>query len=210
MVLYILTILLAMAGIFSYNFFVNPCDYSLAKIIIFTLLQPVIMVAWDGLGAWIVHWVIPGKWFSADSKFIGVGNKECRFYEILGIKKWKDHVLELGFLGNFSKKKIENPKDPEYIKMFIQECNVGSMVHLVNLIQAFPILFCFPYNFRMYFVLPACFVNAFLSILPIMVLRYNIPRLRRLLVVLEKKEKLYATRQNQNQNQETSEALQGK
>ncbi len=208
MVLYIGTILLAVIGIFLYNFFVNPCDFGLAKIIIFSILQPVIMIAWDGLGAWIVHWVIPGKWFSADSNFIGVGKKECRFYEILGIKKWKDYVLELGFLGNFSKKKIDKPNDPEYIKLFIQECNVGSMVHLVNLIQAFPILLCFPHKFAVYYVLPAVWVNAFLSILPIMVLRYNIPRLRRLLAVLEKKEKLYASRKNQNL--ETSEASQEK
>lgn len=187
MILYILTILLAMAGIFCYNFFVNPADYSLLQNILFTVLQPVIMIAWDGLGAFIVHWVLPGKWFSADSKFIDVGKKECRFYELLGIKLWKDHVLELGFLGGFSKKKVENPKDPEYIKLFIQECNVGSTVHLVNLIQAFPIMLVFPHNFSMYYVLPASIVNAFLSILPIMVLRYNIPRLRRLLVVLEKK-----------------------
>ena len=93
MVLYILTILLAMAGIFSYNFFVNPASYSLTQIIIFTILQPLIIVAWDGLGAYIVHWVLPGKWFSADSNFVAVGKKECKFYEMLGIKYWKDHVL---------------------------------------------------------------------------------------------------------------------
>ena len=188
MILYITTILLAMAGLFCYNFFLNPGNYSLIQIIIFVLLQPVIMVAWDGLGAFIVHWVLPGKWFSSDSNFIDVGKKECRFYELLGIKKWKDHVLELGFLGGFSKKKVDDPKDPEYIKLFIQECNVGSVVHLVNLIQAFPILLIFPRNFSLYFVLFACIINAFLSILPMMVLRYNIPRLRRLLVILEKKQ----------------------
>ena len=204
MVLYMLTISLGTLAIFLYNFFVNPAGYALWQIILFSVIQPVIMIAWDGLGAWIVHWVIPGKWFSADSNFIGVGKKECRFYEFLGIKKWKDHVLELGFLGNFSKKKIENPKDPEYLKLFIQECNVGSMVHLVNLIQAFPILLIFPHVFSIYYVFPATLINAFLSILPIMVLRYNIPRLRRLLEIIQKKEALYATRQG------TSEASQEK
>ncbi|MCR4953713.1 MAG: hypothetical protein K6A43_06505 [Treponema sp.] len=207
MVLYILTIVLAMVGIFLYNFFVNPADYSLTKNIIFTILQPIIMIAWDGLWAFIVHWILPGKWFSADSKFVDVGKKECRFYEFLGIKHWKDHVLELGFLGGFSKKKVSNPNDPEYIKLFIQECNVGSTVHLVNLIFAFPILFCFPHNFSIYFVLPAACVNAFLSLLPIMVLRYNIPRLRRLYAVLIKKANRQANLQNQINptNQKTSQ-----
>ena len=45
MILYISTILLAMAGLFSYNYFVNPGNYSLLQIIIFVLLQPVIMIA---------------------------------------------------------------------------------------------------------------------------------------------------------------------
>ena len=187
MVLYIVTILLGMAGIFAGNFFINPADLPLWKIILFTVLQPIIMVAWDGLGAYIIHWIIPGRLFSADSNFIKVGKKECKFYEALGIKKWKDKVLELGFLGNFSKKKVDKPDDPEYIKLFIQECNVGSMVHFVNLLQAFPILLCFPRFFSIYFVLPAAIINAFLSILPTMVLRYNIPRLFRLLAILEKK-----------------------
>ena len=187
MVFYILTIVLGTAGIFAGNYFFNPAELSLAKIIILSLIQPVIMIAWDGLGAYIIHWVIPGRLFSADSNFIKVGKKECKFYEALGIKKWKDHILELGFLGGFSKKKVANPDDPEYIKLFIQECNVGSMVHFVNLLQDFPILFCFPHKIALYFVLPACIINAILSILPMMVLRYNIPRLSRLLVILEKK-----------------------
>ena len=193
MILYIATIALSVVGIFCYNFFLNPGNYSLLQIIIFSLIQPVIMIAWDGLGAFIVHWVLPGKWFSADSNFIDVGKKECRFYEMLGIKHWKDHILELGFLGGFSKKKVENPKDPDYIKLFIQECNVGSVVHLVNVIQAIPLIFVFPHAFSVYFVLPATITNTILSILPMMVLRYNIPRLRRLLAILEKK----AARNNQ-------------
>ena len=187
MVLYILTILLAMAGLFLYNFFVNPASYSLLQIILFVFLQPVIIIAWDGLGAYIVHWILPGKWFSADSNFVAVSKKECQIYEKLGIKYWKDHVLELGFLGGFSKKKVSDPKDPEYIKLFIQECNVGSTVHLVNFFQGIVLLFVFPHDFVKYFVVTAVCINAFLSLLPIMVLRYNIPRLRRLLVVLEKK-----------------------
>ena len=187
MILYISTIILAMAGIFLYNFFTGLSGFSPLINCLLTLSLPFLLVAWDGLGACIVHWIIPGKWFSADSKFVSVSKGECKFYEILGIKLWKDHVLELGFLGKFSKKKVENPKDPEYIKLFIQECNVGSVVHLVNVIQGIILIFCFPYNYAHYFVIPAVCVNTFLSILPVMVLRYNIPRLRRLLVILEKK-----------------------
>lgn len=187
MILYISTIVLAMAGIFSYNYFTGLSGFSPLINALLTLSLPFLLVAWDGLGAFIVHWVIPGKYFSADSNFVGVSNKECKIYELLGIKIWKDHVLELGFLGNFSKKKIDNPKDPEYIKLFIQECNVGSVVHLVNVVQGFLLLFFFPYSYKHYYLLAAVFVNTFLSILPVMVLRYNIPRLRRLLVILEKK-----------------------
>ena len=72
MVLYMLTISLGTLAIFLYNFFVNPAGYALWQIILFSVIQPVIMIAWDGLGAWIVHWVIPGKWFSADSNSVTI------------------------------------------------------------------------------------------------------------------------------------------
>ena len=204
MLLYILTIGIAMILVFLGNYFWFPIDYSLLKILLLDLMLPFLMVAWDGISATLIRHVLPNKWFTKDVKFHNVSMAECKLYEILGIKLWKDHVLELGMFTSFSKKKIANPNSPEYIERFIMECNYGVQVHLWNFILGFiPMLF-FPREIAIRFILPGAIANSILSILPLMILRYNVPRLKRLLAVLEKKEKLYATRQ------ETSEALQEK
>ena len=187
MLLYILTIGIAMVLIFLGNFFWFPIDYSLVKILLLDLMLPFLMVAWDGIFATLIRRAFPEKWFTKDVKFHDVGKKECKFYELLGIKLWKDHVLELGMFTSFSKKKVSNPNDPEYISRFIMECNYGAQIHLWNFILGFVPIFFFPREIGIRFILPAVIANSILSILPLMILRYNVPRLKRLLAVLEKK-----------------------
>ena len=187
MLLYILTIGIAMVLIFLGNFFWFPIDYSLVKILLLDLMLPFLMVAWDGISATFVRRALPEKWFTKDVKFHHVSKLECKIYELLGIKYWKDHVLELGMFTSFSKKKVADPNDPAYIERFIMECNYGVQVHLWNFILGFVPMLFFPNDIAIRFILPAAIANSILSILPLMILRYNVPRLNRLLVVLEKK-----------------------
>ncbi|MCR4900704.1 MAG: hypothetical protein K5907_07820 [Treponema sp.] len=187
MLLYILVIGIAMVLVFCGNVFWSPIDMSLLKISLLTLMLPFLMVAWDGIFATLIRRAFPEKWFTKDVKFHDVGKKECKFYELLGIKLWKDHVLELGMFTSFSKKKVSNPNDPEYISRFIMECNYGAQIHLWNFILGFVPIFFFPREIGIRFILPAVIANSILSILPLMILRYNVPRLKRLLAVLEKK-----------------------
>lgn len=187
MLFYILTIGIAMVLVFCGNFFWFPIDMSLLQVSLLTLMLPFLIVAWDGLSAVIVRRALPEKWFTKDVKFHNVSKAECKFYELLGIKFWKDHVLELGMFTSFSKKKVSDPNDPAYVARFIMECNYGVQVHLWNLALGYVLPLFFPQNIALRFVLPAAIVNTFLSILPLMILRYNVPRLKRLLVVLEKK-----------------------
>ena len=187
MLLYILTIGIAMILVFLGNFFWFPVEYSLVKILLLDLMLPFLMVAWDGISATFIRHALPNKWFTKDVKFHHVSKAECKFYELLGIKFWKDHVLELGMFTSFSKKKVADPNDPAYVERFIMECNYGVQVHLWNFILGFlPMLF-FPSTIAVRFILPAAIANSILSILPLMILRYNVPRLERLLAVLEKK-----------------------
>jgi hypothetical protein len=60
---------------------------------------------------------IPEKWLK-DKKFFNVSKREQKFYEKLGIRAWKDKVLELGGLGGFSKSKIDDPNSPDLQKEF--------------------------------------------------------------------------------------------
>lgn len=189
MLLYILTIGIAMLLVFfgNYMWFPLPEAMPLIKVLLLDLMLPFLIVAWDGLSAVIVRRALPEKWFGKDVKFHNVSKTECKFYEHLGIKFWKDHVLELGMFTSFSKKTVSDPNDPAYVERFIMECNYGVQVHLWNLILAFVLPFFFPRDIALRFILPAAIVNAILSILPLMILRYNVPRLKRLLAVLEKK-----------------------
>lgn len=193
MLLYILTIGIAMILIFLGNYFWFPMDMSLLKVSLLTVMLPFLIVAWDGISATIIRHALPNKWFTKDVKFHHVSKAECKFYELLGIKYWKDHVLELGMFTSFSKKTVEDPNDPSYIARFIMECNYGVQVHIWNLLLGFVLILFFPDYIAFRFVLPAAITNALLSLLPTMILRYNIPRLNRLLAVLEKK----AARKNQ-------------
>ncbi len=187
MLFYILTIGIAMVLVFCGNLFLFPIGYSVLKVSLLTLMLPFLIVAWDGLSAVIVRRALPEKCFTKDVKIHHVGKKECRFYEMLGIKYWKDHVLELGMFTSFSKKTVADPNDPAYVARFIMECNYGVQVHIWNLLLGFVLPVFFPHDIAIRFVLPAAIVNLFLSTLPLMILRYNIPRLHRLLAVLEKK-----------------------
>ena len=188
MLLYILVIGIAMVLVFLGNYLWFPVDYSLLKISLLTIMLPFLMVAWDGISATLIRHALPNKWFTKDVKIHHVSKAECKLYELLGIKYWKDHVLELGMFTSFSKKKVADPNDPAYVERFIMECNYGVQVHLWNLILGFfPLLLFFPDEIAKRFILPAAIANAILSILPTMILRYNVPRLKRLLAVLEKK-----------------------
>ncbi|MBP5519133.1 MAG: hypothetical protein J6X84_00945 [Treponema sp.] len=187
MLLYIFAIGFTMVLVFCGNFFWFPIEMSLLKVSLLTFMLPFLIVAWDGIFATIIRHALPAKWFSKDLKINQVSKGECKFYELLGIKYWKDHVLELGMFTSFSKKKVADHNDPAYVERFILECNYGVAVHLWNLILGFPLMLFFPDYIAIRFILPAVIANSVLSLLPLMILRYNIPRLERLLAVLKKK-----------------------
>lgn len=118
--------------------------------------------------------VLPRKWFK--KQIFPVTTKEQKFYEKIKIKKWKDKVWELGWLGGFSKSKIKNPSDKDYIGRFIEESNKGMLDHFLRIIFGFCIVLIFP-KYVWSVCVPIALVNTFLNFLPIMILRYNLPKL---------------------------------
>lgn len=146
------------------------------------------VIAWDGLWAFIIRRAFPEKWFNYERKgYFDVPKAECKFYEKIGIKKWKDHVLELGMFTAFDKKAISDPDNPVYMERFILENNYGEVIHLQNAIVGIAMIVCFPLEYFWYFSFPIIFVNAVLSLMPYAILRYNTPRLqRRRLILVEK------------------------
>ena len=142
----------------------------------------------DLIFAFLVRWVMPQKWFSVENLRFTPSKKTCIFYEKLAIKKWKDKVIELGALTGFRKNKIANPTDNEYIGRFIVEANFGIVVHIACMIFGFLIMIAY-FPFAISIALPVAIVNLLLNYLPLMILRYNLPKLRTLYKFNERREK---------------------
>ena len=143
------------------------------------------MLSINGLVAIICSKLLPNKLFDKESRFYNPSKKECKFYEKLGIKKWKDLNIDLGKLNGFKKDKIEN--SPEYIARFILENKKGFLTHFVSLFVSVLAMFVLPINFWLPTGLPIVITTLILNIFPMMILRYNLPRLKTMLKFFERK-----------------------
>lgn len=163
----------------------NP-EFSWVYLLIAGILGAIAVIAIDGVIALFVRRCLPNKWFTHEVAFHDASKKECKFYEKIGIKVWKDHVLELGMFTAFSKKNISNP-DAEYLERFILENNYGYWCHLADAIGGFLLILCYPKALMLPMALPICIINFILNMMPFMILRYNNSRLKRIHTVLTKK-----------------------
>jgi len=193
MIFYIIVIALADVYMLLAGFLFGRAAHNMSTLYIClaTFGGTVGVIAWDGLWAFIIRRAFPEKWFTYDRKgFFDVPKKECKFYEKIGIKKWKDHILELGMFTAFDKKAISDPDNPIYMERFILENNYGEVIHLENAIAGIVMMAFYPLEYFWYYSFPIIIVNAFLSLAPYAILRYNTPRLqRRRIILVEKAQK---------------------
>lgn len=140
----------------------------------FSLISTVTVIAVDGLTAFLIR-RLPEKYFSADSEFFDVTLKERNFYKKLKIKNWKDKIPELGGFTGLHKNKVNSKNDAKYLAKFLMESNYGVIIHIVNAIFGFLIIIL-PFRFSV--TIPVASVNAVLTFLPTLVLRYNTPTLK--------------------------------
>ena len=191
MVLYLTTILVAMAVIISFNNLFNDMFLGISPLwtICVVTLGVIVEIAIDGLFAIIIQ-SLPEKWFNKDKKIFDVSKRERKFYEKLNIKSWKDKIFEFGAMGKFRKNKIYEPNNPKYLERFIVDSNKGLVIHIFGVVFGFLVLL-FPLPKYWFCIgLPIAIVNLFLNLLPIMVLRYNIPKLKVALLRVTKTLKL--------------------
>ena len=178
--------------------FGHPWYDAVIAVCFFTVLVTLI----HGITAGLIR-KLPPKWFDKNKKFYQVSKRETRFYEKLGIKRWKDHIPELGGLSNFHKNKVQDPHNNEYVDRFILEINFGIWGHIIGGILGFLIILV---DFGIYknhqitygltIALPVAFIDLFCALLPTMVLRYNLLRLQTLYKANERK-----NRKNKSENQ---------
>ncbi len=177
---------------------ISVVDYIVAKpifgfdlwyIIVAVVISTVAEIIIDSIFATIVRWALPKKWFGVDKKWFIGKKKECRFYEKLGIKKWKEKVVELGAVTNFRKNKIADPTNNDYVARYITEANYGIVVHLACIVFGYAVVFLYPLKYFLCFGIPVAIVNTVLNILPLFILRYNLPKLHSLYKFNERRKK---------------------
>ena len=178
MKLYLTVIGIAMAVIAAVNVLFGTAVwyYVIIGVIWCTALQ----FALDGIIAITVN-NLPLSWFKGEGRFFRVSNREKSLYKKLRVRKWKDKVWEFGGLGGFSKRKIEDPRSPQYIERFIVECNKGVVTHRLSYFIGYLAMPTMSGVCIYTIGLPVAFVNMILNILPTIVLRDNTPQLRSLL-----------------------------
>lgn len=172
---------IACAVIYTSNLFALGGEMTFRQITWIFLAAVIGMVIVNGLVATICCKLLPDKWFKHSRGLFSAGRKETRLYEKLGIKKWKDKTLELGVLNNFKKDKIEAPNNPEYVEQFIIENNKGFTEHLISIFVSFAVIFIMPKKFWLPMGLPIAITSAIINGMAVMILRYNMPRLKTLL-----------------------------
>lgn len=187
MILYLSIIFVAMAIIATFNIIFTSASvwFIILAVVVTTAFQFVI----DGVFAIIIN-KMPNKWFAMDNKHYHVSKRAQEFYEKLKIRKWKDKVWELGGLGGFRKNKLATPNNAEYIERFIVESHKGILTHRIGYFVGFLGIFIFPLKYALVIGLPIAIVNLILNILPVMILRYNIPKLKLLHKRLKRNEEM--------------------
>lgn len=179
MKLYLTVIGVAVAAISAVNIVLGVSSWY--YIVIAAVWCTALQFALDGTIAIIIN-KMPDRWFGVDNRHYFVSDRERKLYGKLGVRKWKDLVWELGGLGGFSKKNFKNPNSTEYIEKFIIECNKGVLTHRLSYPIGFLAMLTLPGICAYTIALPVAVVNLFLNILPTLVLRYNTPLLKSVLV----------------------------
>lgn len=180
----VIGIVMTLISIANIAFGTAPWHY----VIIATVWCTALQFALDGALATLIK-ILPDCWFGADNPLYRVSDKEKRLYKRLEVRRWKDKIWELGGIGGFSKKNLQEPQSAAYVEKFIIECNKGVLIHRLS----YPIGFLAMLTLRGACVftvaLPVAAVNLFLNVLPTLALRYNTPMLQAHLKRLRKKER---------------------
>ena len=184
MKLYLLTIGTAMTVISAVNIAYKTASwlYVIIAVVWCTALQ----FAFDGTIAIIIN-KMPDAWFGIDNPLYYVSEIEKKLYLKLRVRLWKDKVWELGGIGGFSKRTLKEPGNPKYIEKFIVECNKGVATHRLSYPIGFLAMLTLNETCAFTVALPVAIVNLYLNVLPTLALRYNTPKLKTLLLRLNRK-----------------------
>ena len=172
MKLYLFIIGISVSAIAALNVAFSTAStlYILIAVAFCTVLQFVL----DGIIALVIN-KLPNRWFGIYNPLYKVSRAETEMYKRLGVRRWKDKIVELGGLGGFSKRELSDPYNPAYIEKFIIECNKGVLTHRLIYPVGFLVMLAFPNICSLTIALPVALVNLVLNVLPTIALRCNTP-----------------------------------
>ena len=128
---------------------------------------------------------LPAKFFDPNKKIFRTTKFETKFYEKIGIKKWKDDIPVIKPVhSKFDKTQIADPKSSEYLFMFLTENCKAGFGHGFSIFWGyFAIVICIfvlPAPFVLSAWLPIAIVSGFFHFLSFAIQRYLRPRLFKL------------------------------
>ncbi len=185
LIIILITVVLVTAANLLFTIPITPQE--IGSVLFAVVLATVAIIAADGITALIIRRLTPKRWYSPGKRFFEVSKKERNLYRTLKIKSWKDKIPELGGFTSFHKDKLESNSDHAYLERFITEANYGVVIHLVNAILGFVIMFI-PFCASPTIWIPIFAVNFILSLLPVAILRYTSYTLQNLYNRCKKKE----------------------
>ena len=127
------------------------------------------------------------------SKLHQVGKWEEKVLKAFNVRAWKDKIPELGKTFNgFDKSQVGDMNDNQHVRRFITQTIVAEYVHISStILGCFAIFACLP---TWHIVgLPLLLANIIINIMPVMVQRYNRPKLMALYKRNERREQLAKT-----------------
>ncbi len=149
-----------------------------AEVFLITATLTAAVIAADGVLAMLIR-LLPARFFSYEKRFFTTAPWEIRLYRLLGVKRWKCIVPDLGCFTKFEKRSLKEPYSSDYTERYLKEATYGIVIHAANMAGGFLILPLFP-TYALSVALPVALVNLLLSLLPLMLLRFNLPPLLRL------------------------------
>ena len=185
MTLYIIIILVSTVVIAVPNAIFRPGGEPWYMYLIMTVAAVAASLLIDGIVAFVGR-RLPKKWMDPNKKIFHTSDREMKFYEKIGVRKWKDKVPELGGFTSFHKNKLSDPWNNEYVERYMLEACYGVIIHLFSPFFGFLIVFL---DYKMYtgwswmwltIMIPVAIVNAILIVMPAFILKYNLPKLKML------------------------------
>lgn len=141
------------------------------------IINVVYILMIDILVVILFYFVLPKKWFDPFSKSFRASEKERKFYNFVGIRKWKDKIpAGIGF----RKDRVYEKDNPDYVHTFLVDSAIAEREHLWTLIIGWIIVFVNPFTplkYSLPFACPVCCTHFMLHLMPVMVQRYNRPKL---------------------------------